>query len=107
MAAVVYFAPAGAAWAVDAYAVTRDIQLPDCPVSPPGTGVPFPMNPRPLALGVTSNERPLFSFQSWHVSGAQFVFADGTVRFLNQNINQGVFEALSTIAGQETISSQF
>lgn len=106
MAAVVYFAPAGTTWVVDALAVTRDIQLPDCPISPPGTGVPFPMNPRPLVLGVTTNERPLFSFQSTHVGGAEFVFADGNVRFLNQNINQGVFEALSTISGQERVASQ-
>jgi len=106
MAAVVYFAPAGATWVVDPFAVTRDIQLPDCPSSPAGTGIPFPMNPRPLVLGVTTNERPLFSFQSSHVSGAEFVFADGNVRFLNQNINQGVFEALSTISGGETAAGQ-
>ena len=104
MAAVVYFAPAGAQWAVDPYAVTRDIQLPDCPVSPPGTGVPFPMNPRPLVLGVSTVERPLYSFQSSHVGGAQFLFADGTVRFLNQNIYQGIFEAMSTIAGREVVT---
>ena len=106
MAAVAYFAPAGATWVVDPFAVTRDIQLPDCPISPPGTGVAFPMNPRPLVLGVTTSERPLFSFQSSHINGAEFVFADGNVRFLNQNINQGIFEALSTISGQETVASQ-
>ena len=106
MAAVVYFAPAGATWVVDPLAVTRDIQLPDCPISPPGTGVPFPMNPRPLNLGVTANERPLYSFQSDHTGGAQFVFADGNVRMLSQTIDQGIFEALSTISGQERVSSQ-
>lgn len=101
MAAVVYFAPAGTSWVVDALAVTRDIQLPDCPVSPAGTGVPFPMNPRPVVMGVTSNERPLYSFQSEHIGGAQFLFADGNVRFLNQSIDQGIYEAHSTINGQE------
>lgn len=106
MAAVVYYAPAGSSWVVDALAVTRDIQLPDCPVSPPGTGVPFPMNPRPILMGVTANERPLYSFQSEHISGAQFLFADGNVRFLSQNIDQGIYEALSTIAGQEPVASQ-
>ena len=106
MAAVVYFAPAGATWVVDPLAVTRDIQLPDCPVSPPGTGVPFPMNPRPVNLGVTQNERPLYSFQSDHTGGAQFVFADGNVRFLKQTIDQNIFEALSTISGQERVASQ-
>ena len=106
MAAVVYFAPAGNAWVVDPYAVTRDIQLPDCPVSPAGTGVPYPMNPRPLVMGVTSNERPLYSYQSTHSGGALFLFADGTVRFLNQNIDQGLFEGLSTIGGREVVSGQ-
>ena len=106
MAAVVYFAPAGATWVVDPLAVTRDIQLPDCPVSPPGTGVPFPMNPRPVNLGVTPNERPLYSFQSDHTGGTQFVFADGAVRFLSQTIDQNIFEALSTISGQERVASQ-
>ena len=106
MAAVVYFAPAGQTWVVDPLAVTRDIQLPDCPVSPAGTGVPFPMNPRPLLMGVTSNERPLYSFQSDHIGGAHFLFADGNVRFLSQSIDQGVYESLSTIGGQERVASQ-
>ena len=98
MAAVVYFAPAGQTWVVDPLAVTRDIQLPDCPVSPAGTGVPFPMNPRPLLMGVTSNERPLYSFQSDHIGGAHFLFADGNVRFLSQSIDQGIYESLSVRA---------
>lgn len=106
MAAVVYFAPAANHWVAGAFAVTRDIQLPDCPVSPPGTGVPFPMNPKPLVLGVTTNERSLYSFQSAHIGGALFLFGDGNARFLNQNMDQSVFEALSTIAGQEPITSQ-
>lgn len=106
MAAVVYFAPAGAHWVVGPFAVTRDIQLPDCPISPPGTGVPYPMNPLPLALGVTTNERSLYSYQSAHVGGAHFLFGDGTARFLNQNLDQRVLEAASTIAGSENISGQ-
>ncbi len=106
MAAVVYFAPAGVSWVVDPLAVTRDIQLPDCPVSPAGTGVPFPMNPKPYVLGVTSNERPLYSFQSAHIGGTEFVFGDGNVRFLNQNIDQRLFEALSTIANSEVVTGQ-
>jgi prepilin-type N-terminal cleavage/methylation domain-containing protein len=106
MAAVVYFAPAGATWVVDPFAVTRDIQLPNCATSPPSSGIPFPMNPRPRALGVTSNERPLFSFQSAHVGGALFVFGDGNVRFLNEHIDQGIYEALSSIQGGEVVPSQ-
>lgn len=106
MAAVVYLSPAGSTWVVDALAVTRDIQLPDCPISPTGTGVPFPMNPQPLKMGVTSNERQMYSFQSDHSGGAHFLFADGNARFLSQNIDQGIFEALSTIDGHERVASQ-
>jgi prepilin-type N-terminal cleavage/methylation domain-containing protein len=108
MAAVAYFAPTGgegvpgSAWVVGPFAVTHDIRLPDCPTAPPGSGQPFPINPHPRRMPASSDERPLYSFQSLHSQGAYFLFADGAVRFLNESIDQRVFEALSTIAGGET-----
>jgi len=110
MAAVVYFAATSSGgadeqWAAGPFAVTRDIRLPDCPTAPPGTGMPFPMNPGPAELPLNSNERPLFSFQSHHSSGVHFLFGDGSAKFLAQTIDQGVYEALSTISGGETVSS--
>jgi prepilin-type N-terminal cleavage/methylation domain-containing protein len=106
MAAVIYFASTssgsgGATWAVAPFAVTRDIRLPDCPTAGVGSGIPFPMNPRPTVLPPSSNERPLYSFQSHHVPGAHFLFGDGSTRFLAQNIDQRVYEAMSTIGGDE------
>ncbi|MDA0587291.1 MAG: DUF1559 domain-containing protein [Planctomycetota bacterium] len=106
MAAVIYFAAtssggADATWAVAPFAVTRDIRLPDCPDAGAGAGIPFPMNPRPPVLPPSSNERPLYSFQSHHVPGAHFLFGDGSVKFLTQNIDQGAYEAMSTIDGNE------
>ena len=110
MAAIEYFAPTGdvgvsnSAWVVGPFAVTHDFRLPLCPESPPGSGNPFPMNPTPRELPQTADERSFYSFQSMHSSGAQFLFGDGSARLLNESINQGVFEALSTIAGRELLS---
>lgn len=106
MAAVLYFAPTGDAanWVAGPFAVTRDIRLPNCATDPPSVGIPFPINPRPVVISAISNERPLYSFQSEHTGGAYFLFGDGNVRFLSENIDQGTFEGLSTISGQELIS---
>ena len=62
------------------------------------------MNPTPRELPQTSDERPFYSFQSVHSSGVQFLFGDGSAKLLNESMNQGVFEALSTIAGREFVS---
>jgi len=42
---------------------------------------------------------------SRHVGGANFVFADGHVGFLSENINQKLLEDLTTRAGGEVISN--
>jgi prepilin-type N-terminal cleavage/methylation domain-containing protein/prepilin-type processing-associated H-X9-DG protein len=43
------------------------------------------------------------NFRSDHPSGGQFLFADGSVHFLNETIDMRVYRGLSTIAGGETI----
>ncbi|MGZ0172843.1 MAG: DUF1559 domain-containing protein [Planctomycetales bacterium] len=40
---------------------------------------------------------------SWHVGGAQAAFADGTVRFISQDIDPGVLKALTTVNGGESV----
>lgn len=110
MAAPEYFAATGdgatpnSYWVVAPYAVTSDLQLPSCPENPVSAAVPFPMNPIPVVVPKTSDERPFYSFQSMHKEGAYFLFADGSVRFLKQAINQSTYEALSTISGTEPLS---
>jgi prepilin-type N-terminal cleavage/methylation domain-containing protein/prepilin-type processing-associated H-X9-DG protein len=46
-------------------------------------------------------------FYSMHPGGVNFVFADAHVAFLTSDMDPKVFEALSTRAGNETISEQF
>ncbi len=105
MAAVAYFAPTGSShWIAGPYGVTHDFRLPDCPDSTPGTGMPFPMNPGPRSVPTTSDERPFYSFQSTHIGGAHFLFADGAARFLSESINQRQYEKLSTIGAGEIVS---
>jgi prepilin-type N-terminal cleavage/methylation domain-containing protein/prepilin-type processing-associated H-X9-DG protein len=44
------------------------------------------------------------TFGSRHAGGAQFAFADGSVRFLSENINRNVYQALGSIAGGEAVN---
>ena len=54
------------------------------------------------ALPINSSTLPGV-FSSKHVGGAQFTFGDGAVRFLSENIDVQVFQALGTRAGAETV----
>lgn len=42
-------------------------------------------------------------FRSQHTGGAQFLLADGSVRFVSQNINLAVYRQTSTIGGGEVV----
>ncbi|WP_435022395.1 DUF1559 domain-containing protein [Tundrisphaera sp. TA3] len=46
-----------------------------------------------------------FGFRSNHPGGANFVFCDGSVKFLKETINWTTYQALGTRAGEEVISS--
>ena len=76
--------------------------------------VRWPINSRPEEIGyyVFDPEAPatapkiiLFNdlwFGSKHPQGAVFLFGDGSVHFLNENINASVYQDLATINGRET-----
>ncbi len=42
-------------------------------------------------------------FSSHHVGGAQFCLGDGSVRFISENIDGGVYQSLATIQGGEIV----
>jgi len=42
-------------------------------------------------------------FHSRHVGGAQFAFADGSIRFLSENMALGLYRALATVRGAEPV----
>lgn len=58
--------------------------------------------------GTTSANRYLqngWGFGSWHSGGANFLFADGAVRFLYDAIPFATFQALNSINGGEAVSA--
>lgn len=42
--------------------------------------------------------------RSWHTGGAQFALADGSARFISENVDQATFRALGSIRGREVTS---
>jgi len=67
------------------------------------TGVP--MNLPKVPAGDPNFGAYEIGFCSRHPGGCNFVFADGSLHFLTQSIQQSVFSALGTRAGQEAIST--
>ncbi|QDV49350.1 DUF1559 domain-containing protein [Gimesia fumaroli] len=45
------------------------------------------------------------NFRSQHVGGAHFLYGDGSVHFISENIDLGVYQALSTIQGGEVVET--
>ena len=60
-------------------------------------------NPNPLAATV-ANIGSLSNFRSDHPNGGLFLLCDGSVQFLNENIDMSIYTGLSTIQGGETVN---
>jgi prepilin-type N-terminal cleavage/methylation domain-containing protein/prepilin-type processing-associated H-X9-DG protein len=61
-------------------------------------------DPNPPCAVNCTNSREVYSF---HTSGANTVFADGSVHFLNKSMNLRMLRALVTIKGGELVSTDF
>ena len=61
--------------------------------------------PNPAPLAATNPEiGSISNFRSNHPNGGLFLLADGSVQFLNENIDMSVYTGLSTIQGGETVN---
>jgi prepilin-type N-terminal cleavage/methylation domain-containing protein len=61
--------------------------------------------PNPAPLAATNPEiGSIPNFRSDHPNGGLFLLCDGSVQFLNENIDMSVYTGLSTIQGGETVN---
>jgi len=75
------------------------------PTMPPTLSGSYRTNwPPALATGgVQPTAASMSNFRSDHPSGCLFLLCDGSVQYLNENINMGTYNALSTIQGGESV----
>jgi prepilin-type N-terminal cleavage/methylation domain-containing protein/prepilin-type processing-associated H-X9-DG protein len=64
-----------------------------------------PAGPYSFGPGDLNNKCDQFHFWSFHSGGANFLFGDGSVKFLNYGVGDAVMTALSTKAGGEVVPS--
>ena len=70
-------------------------------IEPGGTQVLARAGPEPL----NSRQTDTADFLSLHPGGALFLMCDGSVKFIGQGINMGIYQALATRRGNEVISA--
>jgi hypothetical protein len=63
-----------------------------------GLNLPLNMDPKPSPWSVEEN-----GFASYHPGGCHFALASGSVRFLNDSMDQAILQGLATRAGEEIV----
>jgi prepilin-type processing-associated H-X9-DG protein len=95
-------------WTAGIFGVTAQFGMPPEPVDEP-------LNRRPGSPSVIGSDHSGYNlsgrdrvsgFRSMHPNGANFLYADGGVRWVSQAIAPDTYRALSTYAGGETASSE-
>jgi prepilin-type N-terminal cleavage/methylation domain-containing protein/prepilin-type processing-associated H-X9-DG protein len=69
------------------------------PNDPLYAGASYPYTVAPYAFGVHGTSAPY----AFHAGGANFLLGDGSVRFINANVNFDIFLGLATPAGREIV----
>jgi hypothetical protein len=69
--------------------------------NPPTASGTFRTNWPKVNLGLAS----LSNFRSDHPSGCLFLLCDGSVQFMNENVDMSTYTGLSTIQGGESVQS--
>jgi prepilin-type N-terminal cleavage/methylation domain-containing protein len=84
------------------YAWTHSVEASATAAIPPNFAVPGAPSLDP-SVG-TYPYRSQFGFNSMHPGGLHFVYVDGSTHFLSESIDLGVYHAMATIRGGETLS---
>jgi prepilin-type processing-associated H-X9-DG protein len=69
-------------------------------------GYDDPSSGEPRCFTPNRPEGHLASFFSWHAGGANFLFHDGSVHHITENIDEKLWLALFTKAGNEALSTK-
>jgi prepilin-type processing-associated H-X9-DG protein len=64
----------------------------------------YAFNPKDIAGDSVFDSNWPRSFRSDHVGGVQFVFVDGSVHFVSENIDASVLDGLATRNGGEVVN---